>query len=814
MNSVLASNNGLGPAGWSLRLLGGFDLCVLPGGERVALAGKRERVLLAYLALSPNYRQPRRKLVTLLWGDTADENTLDNLRNCLWNLRKALGDTEHRVVASDGEDIVLDAAAFDGDALAFRQLAARSGRTELEAAVALYSGEFLDGLVIESDEFETWRRAEASRYRDQAVDVLTRLMMHLGECGETERAIEAGERILRLEPLHEAAIRRLMHHYGESGRRGAAIQLYRTFAEALRTELDAQPEAETRLALAQIAQGGEERATNLVGTNANPPLATMARRHNAPGELWWPPSGLRAPLAILAGALLVATALISYGPFAPLNPPDGIVTERATASDPASAIAIAVLPFLNLSGDTSQEFFSDGITEEITSALAMVRDLKVVARTSAFQFKGEKQDLRAVGRALNATHLVEGSVRKDGNRVRITAQLIEVGKGTHLWSENYDRQLSDIFATQEEIARTVVGSLMAPLGLALGETLVSNRTDLESYDQYLRAKSLVRARAEIPDDLIATLETLVRRDPNYAPAWALLSRVYALGNFNVNLRPDSIDESRRAFQSHDNDYQFELAARKAIQLDSRQASAYASLATVQYWRGKWAVAEDLYKQGLALDPNNPDILYGFSVLLRNVGRYKEGLSVSGRVRILEPLSTLYEVGFARALQISGKNQESIAILEAIPPNNYSRNIYLAQAYATAERYVEAADMLLAMPQGVFPRRSVEDAARLLRGAPAKIEPPEALPVLEGELNFVYAHVGAMSRVMEYPERNFEIGRMGDNVARTLWRPNYAPLRKTERFKEFVRKTGLVDYWRARGWPEFCRPMGVDDFVCV
>ena len=107
--------------------------------RRVALPGKRERVLLAYLALSPNCRQPRRKLVSLLWGDAADETTLDNLRNCLWNLRKALGDTEHRVVASDGEDIVLDAAAFDVDALAFRRLAAQSGRTELEAAAKLYT---------------------------------------------------------------------------------------------------------------------------------------------------------------------------------------------------------------------------------------------------------------------------------------------------------------------------------------------------------------------------------------------------------------------------------------------------------------------------------------------------------------------------------------------------------------------------------------------------------------------------------------------------------------------------------------------------
>ncbi|HEV2667128.1 MAG TPA: tetratricopeptide repeat protein, partial [Blastocatellia bacterium] len=293
----------------------------------------------------------------------------------------------------------------------------------------------------------------------------------------------------------------------------------------------------------------------------------------------------------------------------------------------------------------------------------------------------------------------------------------------------------------------------------------------------------------------------------------LLSRAYALGIQGVNLRVGTSEEARRTFQSNDRGDKSVSAARKAIQLDSRQASAYATLATVQYQNGKWAAAEDLYKQGLALDPNDPDILYGFSVLLRNVGRYKQGLSVSDRVRTLEPLSLLYKIGFARALQVAGQDHESIAVLEALPPG-YPSNIYLAQAYATAERYSEAADTLLAVPQRSFAQRSVEDAARLLRGAPAKVKSPEALPVLEAELNFVYAHVGAMNRVMEYPERNLEIGITGDNVARTLWRPNYAPLRKTERFKAYVRKAGLVDYWRARGWPDLCRAQGADDFVCV
>jgi DNA-binding SARP family transcriptional activator len=203
MTNASTLDKGIGrPVRWSLRLFGGFELSTLPGGERVTLPGKRERVLLAYLSLSLNCRQQRRKLATLLWGDASDETALDNLRTCVWALRKALDDAEHRAIASEGEDIVLDVAAFDVDALAFRRLAAQSGRAELEEAANLYSGELLDGLGIENDEFESWRRAEAARCKDQTIDVLTRLMTQLGECGETERAIETGARILRRQPRH------------------------------------------------------------------------------------------------------------------------------------------------------------------------------------------------------------------------------------------------------------------------------------------------------------------------------------------------------------------------------------------------------------------------------------------------------------------------------------------------------------------------------------------------------------------------------------------------------------------------------------
>ena len=284
----------------------------------------------------------------------------------------------------------------------------------------------------------------------------------------------------------------------------------------------------------------------------------------------------------LIGALVVVLALVSYQQLAPAT--GARIAQQTAVASPASppqpgGISIAVLPFVNLSSDKEQEFFSDGMTEEITSALAKVPSLRVVGRTSAFQFKGENKDLRAIGQSLGASHLIEGSVRKDGNQVRITAQLIKADDGTHLWTESYDRELKGIFAVQEDIAQAIAVALRVPLGLKQGDTLVRNRTDdLESYQQYLRARALVRARAV--SDAIAILEPLVARNPDYAPAWAMLAHAYSLApTYTPVYRAGSVEEARRFIQSAFD--KGEVAARKAIELDSRFALGYAVLALIQ-----------------------------------------------------------------------------------------------------------------------------------------------------------------------------------------------------------------------------------------
>jgi len=488
---------------------------------------------------------------------------------------------------------------------------------------------------------------------------------------------------------------------------------------------------------------------------------------------------------VLAGALILMIGLVSY---------EQLRTQPGSPETAAGTISLAVLPFANLSGDASQEFFSDGMTEEITAALAKIPTLQVVARTSAFEFKGLNRNVQEISRTLHAGYIIEGSVRKAGDRLRITAQLIRADTGAHLWTENYDRQLTDVFAVQEDIAEAIASALRAPLGLKQGESLVANRTsDLDSYQEYLRARALYRARKL--DDATNVLETLVARDPNYAPAWGLLAETYVL-------RP--ADRPERA----------EKVAREAIRLDARNAVAFGALGDFDSTYGRWAAGEDSFRKALALDPYEPDVLNRFSARLAVSGRIKEALSLMAKLRTIEPYVPTYNSNTARFMVGAGESKAAITLLEKSPADELNlRTITLARAYAAVGRYGEAADTILQVqPRDAEARLQLEDAARILRTAPAKPPAPEVLPAFDLSLNFVYVYVGALDRVLDSPERSLQDHLFGPALD-VLWQPEAASVRKTERFKKFVRNAGLVDYWRAKGWADACHPVGADDFAC-
>ena len=340
----------------------------------------------------------------------------------------------------------------------------------------------------------------------------------------------------------------------------------------------------------------------------------------------------------IVSLLLVAISILFYAfvqPSREIAPTPavreaGVAAARSAAANPRTGVALAVLPFANLSDDKQQEYFSDGMTEEITSVLAKIPDLSVVARTSAFQFKGQNRDVQAIGQQLHATHLIEGSVRKAGDRLRITAELVKSDTGVTVWTESYDRQLTDVFAIQEDIARAVSTSLHMTLGLKPGARLVSNRIDdQETYNLYLQGRSQLRARDVKSGSGFTSLEQVVAKAPQFAPAWALISESLRVRSIAVARTGAPIDRAETLARAED-------AARKAIALDPELAAGYAALGAVLHLRGQWAESLALEKQALALDPDDPEVLNDHRGNLMQQGMLKEALRVSEHLTAVDP----------------------------------------------------------------------------------------------------------------------------------------------------------------------------------
>jgi hypothetical protein len=377
--------------------------------------------------------------------------------------------------------------------------------------------------------------------------------------------------------------------------------------------------------------------------------------------------------------------------------------------------------------------------------------------------------------------------------------------GANIWAESYDRQLTSVFATQEDIAQAIAGALRVPLGLQQGESLVRSRTNDEMvYEVYLRARALVRSRGgERLAEAAALLEQVVAREPEFAPAWALLGHAHSLiPLYSQPFNLGEIEQLRAIVQA--SLPQAEAAANRAIQLDPQNADGYMALGEVQQMRGKWREAEQLVSRALALDADNPDALFSQSRLLADLGYVKRALGIMQRVQLLEPFAPVFTAFTFRLLWLDGQTDAAFELSKGLPANAGG---VLARIHAAQGRYNDAADALLTGANA----SATSEAARLLRSAPTHVAAPQALPRLGG-LDFVYLYIGAPDRVLDAYEEIFDVGYVGARP-NWLWQGTYQSIRKTERFKALMRKAGFVDYWRERGWPDLCRPMGADDFVC-
>lgn len=309
------------------------------------------------------------------------------------------------------------------------------------------------------------------------------------------------------------------------------------------------------------------------------------------------------------------------------------------------------------------------------------------------------------------------------------------------------------------------------------------------------------------------LEQVVARDPNYAPAWGLLGQAYALVLFYTPALYNGATDAWHRMAA-DSLQKSDADGQQATRLDPDNIDGYIALGLARHFRGKFVQAEDFYKQALSRDPGNPDALHQYGYMLACVGRSKDSLAIRLRLQAQEPLVPVFNWTTAAVLWENGRNDQAIAILSAsasLP--TYLPRYYLAQVYASMGRYNEAAESLREIPSGFFLPRALQEAVRLLRTAPEQVPPPQTI-LSATQLGFVYLYVGAPYRVLNFYEALVETGVPGfGTLTGVLWAASYVPVRKTERFKTLMRKAGLVDYWRARGWPDLCHPTTGDDFVC-
>jgi len=471
-------------------------------------------------------------------------------------------------------------------------------------------------------------------------------------------------------------------------------------------------------------------------------------------------------------------------------------TEVDTAQDPS----VAVLPFVNMSPDPAQEYFSDGMTEEIINALVKIPGLSVPARTSVFAFRGYSGDVREIGASLGVAHVLEGSVRSQGDQVRITAQLIKVDDGFHVWSETFDRKLENIFSVQEEIAVAIAEALVGKLVSSVN-TVPNQTRNMAAYDTYLQGRAALRRRE---DEAVTLLELATAADPEFAPAWAALAIAF-----------QSITEDNgRAMET----------ARKALALDADNVDALNAMGGVLRATRRWLEAESYFDRALAIDPNSAELLEDYAEFLSYLGRSEEALATTSRGMeidsrllplVLAHLDALNSNGLAEeaykvAQQVlDGSTDDDVSWLywymlatlrnPALDPAKFAHEVPTELADEVPRSYWDLTDVAAAVVAGTWDDASID-----------KLKTYYPLPdhlTIDGryDIGIIARDALLLANQLDYVIEN-DIGRAGqvDNFLHEYgWTPFYAELRQHTRYGEYLEAAGIIAYWDATEWPDWC-----------
>jgi TolB-like protein len=482
----------------------------------------------------------------------------------------------------------------------------------------------------------------------------------------------------------------------------------------------------------------------------------------------------------------------------------------------SARLSICVLPFANMSRDDDQEYFADGISEDIITDLSKVSALSVIARNSAFAFKGRHVDVKQVARQLEVSHVLEGSVRKAGNRVRITAQLINGATNDHLWADRWDRDLDDIFALQDEISQAIVGALKLKLLPEEKKSIADRGTNsLEAYDLYLRARAIANSATSAADfrQAIDAFDQVLKVDPDFAAARGDIAGAYVL---YTGFAPELRDET--------------LGALEAIVTEAQQrapdhwASLFANGALL-LTRMDWGGAAAAFAKALAAAPSDSAVGLQFSMSLNTMGRSQEALKLLEAARAADPLSAQISFSLQHTLYVLGRREES--------QREYERTLALPglrepRDHLAVQRVWDTGDLELTRLQL---RRYLANPA-LPMPALAKLldlvdQPSAALEMIREAYDDPSNQSSLRMMFIAWYAARFGDDDLALNALRrcyvdlarsyptAMWRPVLRRVRQAPGFKQLVRDLGIYDSWRASGnWGDFARLVGDDDFEII
>jgi TolB-like protein/Flp pilus assembly protein TadD len=490
------------------------------------------------------------------------------------------------------------------------------------------------------------------------------------------------------------------------------------------------------------------------------------------------------------------------------------ISPFSEAADDAEPIGIAILPFADLSPQGDQEYLGDGVAEEILNVLAGVDGLKVTSRTSAFAFKEQNRPIPEIANILGVSHVVEGSIRKQADRVRITAQLIDVADDSHLWSETYDSDLSDIFRLQDEIAAQISSALSTSLDLSLPAVVRETRDwNVRAYELYLRARQLVVARTAF-EKAVELLDAATRLEPEFADAWAEKATALALVAFDLSLDDETID---RSYETYDQAWQ---AARHAADIEPRHPLALAAQGLIRMQQKRWIEARVYLDR--ALDVHNPnDYAFLWLAILQSTTGDKDGALATFEAGLkLSPTAPNLIRYRQKVLALQGRWRQIWEQGVGSAAMDMEQTLFLQQVAGlqlgeinvdnfgawvqaeTTQSETGASAPIIALARSMFGDAQVPIPVTEMFYAQESWT-QQAMALIQPDLVQTYFQLN-LAPIRAAPHRN---------DLELLWTKGAEQYRDSNEFFELVRDVGLPPYWELYGWPDMCWPTGVSDFEC-